>query len=81
MNIEVSVMFKADMKSYIQRETAAIFLLSNLSNLKQGINYVYVMVDLICMGLLELQVTQIKREIKNKKKKFLPTVGFEPGTF
>ena len=51
--------FKADMKSKIQRETAAILFLWNLY-LKQGIDKVYVMVDLICMGILELQGTRSK---------------------
>ena len=37
-------------------ETVAIFFLSN-KHLKQGISYVYVMVDFICMGLLGLQET------------------------
>ena len=43
---------KADMKSYIPLETAAIFYLANLF-LKQGISSEYVMVDF--MGKLELQ--------------------------
>ena len=37
------------------------------------------MVDFIYMGLLELQLTQWKREIQNEN--LLPIVGFEPGTF
>ena len=45
---------KADMKSYIPLETAAIFFLENLF-VKHGISSEYVMVDLICMGLLRLQ--------------------------
>ena len=45
---------KADMKSYIPLETAAIFFLANLF-LKQGISFEYVMVDFICMGKLGLQ--------------------------
>ena len=45
---------KADMKSYIPLETAAIFFLANLF-LKQGISSEYVMVDFICMGKLGLQ--------------------------
>ena len=40
---------KADMKSYILLETAAIFFLANLF-LKQGISSEYVTVDFICMG-------------------------------
>ena len=43
-------LIKADMKSYIPLETAAIFFLANLF-LKQE----YVMVDFICMGKLGLQ--------------------------
>ena len=39
----------------------------------------YVMVDFICMGLLELQETQTSK--KYKKYKFLPTMGFESSTF
>ena len=36
------------------------------------------MVDFICMGLLELCGSRVERELQNVK--FLPTVGFEPGT-
>ena len=36
------------------------------------------MVDFIRIGLLELCVTRVERELQNVK--FLPTVGFEPGT-
>ena len=46
-------LLKAYMKSYIPLETAAIFFLANL-DLKQGISSEYVMVDVICMGLLDL---------------------------
>ena len=57
---------KNDMKSGIQRETTAIFFLSNLY-LKEGIGYVYnIMVDFIYMGLLELQGTQSKLNTKGK---------------
>ena len=45
---------KADMKSYIPLETAAIFFLANLFP-KQGISSEYVTADFICMGLLGLQ--------------------------
>ena len=45
---------KAKVTRYIPLETAAIFFLANLY-LKQGIGLVYVIVDLICMGILELQ--------------------------
>ena len=40
---------KANMNSYIQLQTAAIFFHSSL-NLKQGIDSVYVMVGFICKG-------------------------------
>ena len=36
------------------------------------------MVEFICMGLLD-PVRSANRELQNEK--FLPTVGFEPGTF
>ena len=45
---------KADMKSYIPLETAAIFFLANLFP-KQGISSENVTADFICMGLLGLQ--------------------------
>ena len=66
------------MKSYIQLHMAAIFFLSNLY-LKQGISSVYVMVDFICKGYLQLSGTRVERELQNEK--FLPTVGFNPGAF
>ena len=44
---QVNVEIKADMKSYIPLETAAIFVLANLF-IKQGISSEYVMVDFIC---------------------------------
>ena len=47
------ITLKAYMKSYIPLETAAIFFLANRF-LKQGISSEYVMVDFICMGLLDL---------------------------
>ena len=49
-----SPVLKADMKSYIPLDTAAIFFLANLF-LKQGTSSEYVMVDFICMGKLGLQ--------------------------
>ena len=67
---------KAYMNSYIPLETAAIFFLANLY-LKQGISLEYAMVDFICMGFR--RVMSANRELQNEK--FLPTVGFEPGTF
>ena len=57
---------------------ATIYFLSNLY-LKQGIGLVYVLVDFICKGYLELIGTRVERELQNEK--FLPTVEFEPGTF
>ena len=45
---------KADMKSYIPLETAAIFFLANLFP-KQGVSSEYVTADFICMGLFGLQ--------------------------
>ena len=39
----------------------------------------HVTIDFICMDLCEQQGTQSKQEMQNEK--FLPTVGFEPGTF
>ena len=68
---------KADMKSYKSLERAAIFYYSE-PFLKQGISWVYVMVDFICMGLQELCGSRVEPELQNVK--FLPTVGFEPGT-
>ena len=65
------------MKSYKSLETAAIFY-SSEPFLKQGISLVYVMVDFIRMDLLELCGSRFERELQNVK--FLPTVGFEPGT-
>ena len=49
-----SSVLKADMKSYIPLDTAAIFFLANLF-LKQGTSSEYIMVDFICMGKLGLQ--------------------------
>ena len=43
------LLLKANMNSYIQLQTAAIFFLSSLY-LKQGIDSVYVMVGFICKG-------------------------------
>ena len=60
--------FKADMKSYIPLETAAIFFLANLF-LKQGISSEYVMVDFICVGKLGLKGAKTENY---KMKKFLP---------
>ena len=76
--MNTSGLFKAYMKSYILLHMAAIFFLSKLY-LQQGIGSVYFMVDFICKGFLELIGTKVERELQNQK--FLPTVGFEPGTF
>ena len=48
---------KADMKSYIPLETVAIFFPAK-RYLKQGICSEYVMVDFICMDLLDLWWTR-----------------------
>ena len=60
-----NINFKADMKSFKQRETTAIFLWNFY--LKTGIGYVYVTVHFICIWSLVLQRTQSKREILNEK--------------
>ena len=53
--------------------------ISNLvSQLKQSIGSVYVKVDFICMGYVEMRGTPSKRELKFEK--FLPTVEFAPTT-
>ena len=61
-----SLIIKADMKIYISLEMEAIFFLANLC-LKQGTSseYMYVMVDFICMGLLDLFGTG--ERIQNEK--------------
>ena len=59
---------KADMKSYIPLETAAIFFLANLF-LKQGISSEYVMVDFICIGKLGQQGAKTEN---NKMKNSCP---------
>ena len=70
--------FKADMKSLIPLETAAaIFFLVNLF-LKQGIRSEYVMVDFICMGLLDL--LGARTEIY-KMKWYYPQWDLNPGYF
>ena len=51
---------KTDLKSYKQGETAAGIFNYRTMFLKQGIDNVYVRVDIICMGLLKLQGTQSK---------------------
>ena len=53
MRILSILLIKADMKSYIPLETAAIFFLANFY-LNQGISSVNIMVDFICIGLLDL---------------------------
>ena len=57
------------MKSYKPLEMAAIFF-SSEPFLKQGISFVYVMVDFIRMGLLELCGSRVERQLQNVK--FLP---------
>ena len=59
------IRFKADMKSYIPLETAAILLLAKLF-LKQGISSEYVMVNFICMDKLGLRGAKTENyKIKN----------------
>ena len=65
------------MKSYKSLETAAIFY-SSEPFVKQGISWVYVMVDFVRMGLQELCRSRVEPELQNVK--VLLTVGFEPGT-
>ena len=52
----------------------------NILKVEQGIRkgYVYVTVDIICIGLFELWNTRRKHELQNDK--FLPAVGLEPIT-
>ena len=69
-------MFKADMKTYIPLETAAISFLANLF-LKQDISSEYVMVDFICMGLLALFGTRTE----NYRMKYSCPQWIQPGTF
>ena len=47
--VSIDMIVKADMKSYKQLETAAIFFPAKLF-LKQGISSEHVTVDFICMG-------------------------------
>ena len=47
------------MNSDIPLEMAAVFFLANLY-LKHGIGLVYVMVDFICIGLIDLWVARTK---------------------
>ena len=76
--LRVDFYIKAYMNSYIILQTAAMFFLSKLY-LKQGIGSVYVMVDFIWKGYLELSGSWVERELQDEK--FLPIVGFEPGAF
>ena len=63
------------MNSDIPLETAAIFFLANLY-LKQGIGSVYVMVDFVFMGLLDLWEAQTKND---KMKNSCPQWDSSPG--
>ena len=67
---------KADMKSYIQLEMAAIFSSSEPLS-KTG--YLGVCRDLLHLHWLTRPVRCANRELQNEI--FLPTVGFELGTF
>ena len=57
----VAVLHFADMNSDVILQTALTFFLSNLC-LKQGIGSVYVIVDFICKGKLELWGKRVERE-------------------
>ena len=54
------------MNKYKLHETAAIFFLADIY-LTQGISSVYVLVDFIRMGLLELWGSRVLRELQNEK--------------
>ena len=70
-----AALFKADMKRYIPLETAAIFILAKLF-LKQGISSEYVMVDFICMGLLDMWGAQTENyKMKNSRPKWDSNLG------
>ena len=58
----IIVFVKAEIKSniHVLLHMAAIFFLS-FQYLKQGIGSVYVMVDFICKGYLDLMGTQVER--------------------
>ena len=51
---QIRIIFKAYLNNFKQLETATIFFLSNLY-LKQGVGFVYIMVDFIYMSLFDLQ--------------------------
>ena len=53
------------MKRYKQLETQYSFL--SIQNVTQNICWMYVIVGLICMGLIELQRTQSKPNVQNDK--------------
>ena len=53
------------MKRYTQLETQYSFL--SIQNVNQNICWVYVIVDFICMDLIELQGTQSKPNVQNDK--------------
>ena len=63
---------KADMNSDILLQTYFFYRILYIS-------LVYVMVNFICKGLLELWGTRVEREIQNEK--FMPTGRFEPSIF
>ena len=65
------------MKSYILLQTAAIYYLTNLY-LKQGIGSLYVKDVSHLQWLPRAVKTRVEQELQNEK--FLPTLGFEPGT-
>ena len=60
MSFYLKVLYiKADMKSYILLQTAAVFFLSNLY-LKEEIGSAYAMVDFICKGYLHSKKCNVR---------------------
>ena len=74
----IKFVIKTYMNSDIPLETTAIFFLANLY-LKQGIGYVYVVVNFISMGLLDMWGVRI--EYYKMKNHCPQSVGLQPGTF
>ena len=73
---------KAKLIRYIPLATATLFFLANLY-LKQGIGYVYVMVDFIYMGILELQgaearITKLKFLVHSRIRTHDPLIVKSP---
>ena len=72
----IALSLKAYMKSYIQLETAPIFFPTNL--IKTGFQ-LGVCHDWLHLHGLTRPVRSANRKLQNEK--FMPTMGFEPGTF